>query len=64
VEDDDAVRGFSTEVLRNLGYTVLEATNAGAALKTLECRSDVRLLFTDIGLPGAIKWVATFERGA
>ncbi len=52
VEDDDAVRGFSTEVLRGLGYVVLEAPNAGAALNILECRPDVRLLFTDVGLPG------------
>jgi PAS domain S-box-containing protein len=52
VEDDDAVRGFSTEVLRGLGYSVLEAPNAGAALNILECRSDIRLLFTDVGLPG------------
>ena len=52
VEDDDGVRGFSTEVLRSLGYTVLEAPNAGAALNILECRPDVRLLFTDVGLPG------------
>jgi CheY-like chemotaxis protein len=52
VEDDDAVRGFSTEVLRGLGFSVLEAPNAGAALNILEGRSDIRLLFTDVGLPG------------
>ena len=47
-----AFAGFSTEVLRSLGYIVLEAPNAGAALNILECRPDVRLLFTDVGLPG------------
>ena len=52
VEDDDAVRAFGTEVLRSLGYSVLEADNASDALKILESRSDVRLLFTDMGLPG------------
>jgi PAS domain S-box-containing protein len=52
VEDDDAVRGFSTEVLRGLGYAVLEAPNAGAALNILDSRPDIRLLFTDVGLPG------------
>jgi len=54
VEDDDAVRAFSTEVLRELGYRVLEAPNAGAALEILDRQHDVRLLFTDIGLPGAM----------
>jgi len=52
VEDDDEVRGFSTEVLRGLGYSVLEAPNAGAAINILECRPDISLLFTDVGLPG------------
>ena len=54
VEDDDAVRALSTEVLRDAGYRVLEAPNAGAALEILERQPDVRLLFTDIGLPGAM----------
>ena len=52
VEDDDAVRAYSTEALRELGYRVLEAPNAGAALEILDRQADVRLLFTDIGLPG------------
>jgi CheY-like chemotaxis protein len=52
VEDDDSVRAFSTDVLRELGYRVLEAPNAGAALEILDRQADVRLLFTDIGLPG------------
>jgi CheY-like chemotaxis protein len=54
VEDDDAVRAYSTEVLRELGYRVLEAPNAGAALEILDRQADVHLLFTDIGLPGAM----------
>ncbi len=54
VEDDDAVRAYSTEVLRDLGYHVLEAPNAGAALEILDRQADVHLLFTDIGLPGAM----------
>lgn len=54
VEDDDAVRAFSTDVLRELGYHVLEAPNAGAALEILERQPHVQLLFTDIGLPGAM----------
>jgi CheY-like chemotaxis protein len=54
VEDDDAVRAYSAEVLRELGYRVLEAPNAGAALEILDRQADVHLLFTDIGLPGAM----------
>jgi PAS domain S-box-containing protein len=54
VEDDDAVRAFSTDVLREQGYRVLEAPNAGAALEILDRQQDVHLLFTDIGLPGGM----------
>jgi nitrogen-specific signal transduction histidine kinase/CheY-like chemotaxis protein len=54
VEDDDAVRAYSTQVLRELGYRVLEAPNASAALEILDRQADVHLLFTDIGLPGAM----------
>jgi PAS domain S-box-containing protein len=54
VEDDDAVRAYSTDALRELGYRVLEAPNAGAALEILERQADVGLLFTDIGLPGSM----------
>jgi PAS domain S-box-containing protein len=54
VEDDDAVRACSTDALRELGYRVLEAPNASAALEILDRHADVRLLFSDIGLPGAM----------
>jgi CheY-like chemotaxis protein len=54
VEDDDAVRAFSTDVLRELGYRVLEAPNAGAALEILDRQQDIQLMFSDIGLPGAM----------
>ena len=52
IDDDDAIRGYCTDVLREFGYHVLEAPNAGAALEILDRQPDVRLLLTDIGLPG------------
>jgi two-component system, response regulator PdtaR len=36
------------------GFEVIEAENAADALKVLESRDDVRLLFTDIKMPGAL----------
>jgi len=54
VEDDDDVRAYSSGVLRDLGYTVLEASNGKAALEQLERRPEIRLLFTDVGLPGGL----------
>jgi CheY-like chemotaxis protein len=52
VEDDRDVRLFTTESLRDLGFTVLEAHDGPSALKQLEQHPQVQLLFTDVGLPG------------
>jgi CheY-like chemotaxis protein len=52
VEDDADVRAFTTATLLELGFGVLEAGDAATALILLEERADVRLLFTDVGLPG------------
>ncbi len=53
VEDDDDVRGYTVELLRELGYRVLEAHDGPSALRLLE-RQDapVHLLFTDVVMPG------------
>jgi signal transduction histidine kinase len=52
VEDHVGLREYSTSVLRELGYQVLEAPEGGAALELLKTRRDVQLLFTDVVLPG------------
>jgi signal transduction histidine kinase len=54
VEDEDAVRSFTVEMLRELGYGVLEAPNGHAALKLIDANPSIELLFTDVGLPGGL----------
>jgi len=54
VEDDDDVREHSREILTELGYRVLPARDGAAALALLEESPDIRLLFTDVGLPGQV----------
>jgi CheY-like chemotaxis protein len=54
VEDDADVRYYSCDSLKELGYTVLEAENGQAGLRMLETVPDIRVLFTDIGLPGGM----------
>jgi PAS domain S-box-containing protein len=51
VEDHDDLRSFSTGILRELGYRVLEAANGPTALNVLQAAHDVDLLFTDVVLP-------------
>ena len=51
VEDEAAVRLMSVDVLENLGYQVIAATNGAQALDLLERHPEVTLLFTDIVMP-------------
>jgi CheY-like chemotaxis protein len=54
-EDDDDVRAYSVEVLRELGYRVLEAHDGPSALRLLERQEGrVDLLFTDVVLPSGM----------
>jgi PAS domain S-box-containing protein len=54
-EDDEGVRANSVESLRELGYAVLEAADAKAALDVLgEHGGKVDLLFTDVILTGGM----------
>jgi PAS domain S-box-containing protein len=66
VEDDDDVRAYSVEILRELGYRVIEAHDGPSALRLLERQVRVDLLFTDVVLPGGMTGaqVAAQARGA
>ena len=54
VEDDDDVRTYSVETLRELGYRVIEAHDGPSALRLLERQPHVDMLFTDIVLPAGM----------
>jgi nitrogen-specific signal transduction histidine kinase len=54
VEDEADVRAYTTSILRELGYRVLEAGTVAAALQILRLHPEVLLLFTDVGLPGGM----------
>ena len=54
VEDEPEVRAYSCETMRELGYTVFEAGDGETALRILEERPEIQLLFTDVGLPGRL----------
>jgi CheY-like chemotaxis protein len=52
VEDDAGVRGYVVETLSSLGYRVLEAESAETALGVLLKHPEIRLLLTDVVMPG------------
>ncbi len=52
VGDNDDIRTCSSIAARQLGYSVLEAADAGSAIVLLDENPSVRLLFTDVGPTG------------
>ena len=52
VEDDDDVRRLTVELVRELGFRVLDANGAGAAMALIEQHPEVVLLITDVVMPG------------
>ncbi|WP_310542009.1 response regulator [Phenylobacterium sp.] len=58
VEDDPAVLTLTVDLLRGLGYDVVTATQADQALERLAEDPDIRLLFSDVVMPGGMSGVA------
>lgn len=54
VEDEMVLRMRAVDIVQDAGFNSVEAVNADDALKILESRSDISLLFTDIQMPGSI----------
>ncbi|MFY9600175.1 MAG: ATP-binding protein [Pseudolabrys sp.] len=52
VEDDDGVRQYASEILRDLNYQVIEAKDSATALRLLDADKKFDLLLTDVVLPG------------
>ena len=54
VDDEPSVRMLVTEVLEELGFSSIEASDGPTGLRILESDAAVDLLITDVGLPGGI----------
>ena len=52
VDDDNGVREVTAEMLRGLGYEVLEAGSGGAALDLLQREPQIDLMLIDFAMPG------------
>jgi CheY-like chemotaxis protein len=52
VEDDHVLRAVSADTLGDLGYRAIRASNGTQALAALDGEPDIRILMTDVGLPG------------
>ena len=54
VEDEPLVRLTGADLLADAGFEVLEAGNADEALRILEATPVVRVVFTDVEMPGSL----------
>jgi CheY-like chemotaxis protein len=54
VEDEPLVRIGAVNIIEDAGFEVIEAASADEAIGILECRNDVRVVFTDIHMPGSM----------
>ncbi len=54
VDDEPTVRMVVTDVLEDLGYTAIEASDAAGGLRVLQSDARIDLLVTDVGLPGGM----------
>ena len=54
-EDDEAVRATAVDILTTLGYRVLKANDASAALTVIDSGVHIDLLFTDVVMPGPLR---------
>jgi CheY-like chemotaxis protein len=54
VEDEALVRMGMADFLTDSGFEVFEAANAGEAIRLLETNDAIRVLFTDVDMPGSM----------
>lgn len=54
VEDEALIRMHCAEMIRDLGFEVIEAVDADEAVSLLESTSGIKVVFTDIQMPGSM----------
>ncbi|WP_404481594.1 PAS domain S-box protein [Novosphingobium sp. BL-52-GroH] len=54
VDDEPSVRMLVTDILEDLGYTVIEAADSASGLRVLQSDIRIDLLVSDVGLPGGM----------
>lgn len=54
VEDEPLIRMAAVDLVHDAGLKALEAANADHAIRILEARKDIRIVFTDVDMPGTM----------
>jgi len=54
VEDEGLMRIHAMQLVEEAGFEPVEARNADEAIAILEARKDIKIVFTDIDMPGSM----------
>jgi len=54
VEDNPLIRMCAVDLVLAAGFEALEAVDADEAIRILEARPDIQLVFTDVSMPGSM----------
>jgi two-component system, response regulator PdtaR len=54
VEDEPLILMLAIDMIRDAGFEPVWASNAVEAIRILESRDDIRIVFTDINMPGSM----------
>jgi CheY-like chemotaxis protein len=54
VEDHPLIRMGALDLVASAGFEALQARDADEAIQILEARADIRLVFTDVEMPGTM----------
>jgi DNA-binding NtrC family response regulator len=54
VEDEPLLRLLAMDIVEDAGLEALYAANADEAVAILEARTDIRIVFTDVDMPGSM----------
>ena len=59
VEDEFLISEYLGHVLEEAGYDVISTSNADEAIAVLESRNDIRVIITDINIPGPMNGLSS-----
>ena len=54
VEDEPLITMTAVDMIADAGFEPIHAANADEAIAILESRDDIRIIFTDINMPGSM----------
>jgi len=61
VEDEPLVRMIAADLIADAGWTALEAADAEEALRAIDDHPEVKVLFTDVNMPGPVDGILLAE---